>query len=532
MLPLNKDAISILRNEPDVLSEPGKIQSIWHSFIKDVDFDSSEDISLKVILKEIDGKVIKNLLFGNDNLNETIQRYHDMIEDVHRVGVSESTLMEFYDTLDNSLVEYMSIRKNKITNNKFNVGDKLLDSYCPDESKILYAMLRNQLIDPNEVQGLLDNQSLELMTTANRFMSTYCGRESSSDGSYGIQKPSPLTIEDFGTDTTKLLSCVESLVTEDIDIFPTSAPEVSKLIFPKEEFDNQVLYSQGNYMSNVANYDILSATSRYVENSFQLDNETAIYSLSSVMNQLKGFINKFDKKICLMMYMVISAFIVRRLEDNPETAGLNYAIKKELANAFSMYKLVESDKDSQLPNLIRIPQELKDFVTTANCDQPVTRLSSNNDDFPEDLDIALNDILSSIEELGATLEYYGITDNSAKQEVSLESADLSSLTVEQSDSKIRDLSPYVKLLEDNAMKFHSELNHSLLEGDFELAANQIALEIALLERLDDNQLAESATFETLQRDIFTYEDRVNHSSLGISNYLDSARSTIESICQK
>ena len=71
-----------------------------------------------------------------------------------------------------------------------------------------------------------------------------------------------------------------------------------------------------------------------------------------------------------------------------------------------------------------------------------------------------------------------------------------------------------------------------LSWNFENAANQIALEVALLEQIDNrliNSLDVKDVAESIQRDVLTYREKIDSSSTGVSNYLSSAKTYVESL---
>lgn len=499
--------------EPDILSERGKLQSIWESFTTDIN-------NADIVIECMNTKIIPYLTLDNPDYKDMIHKFHQVVESVS----PNYDHYSFMKNLDNSLSEYV-IDDKKCTNNKINVSGKMLESSYQGEAGIIYTLLENGLLDSNEVQSLLDNQSLELSTTANRIISM-CGRgepPSNNNGSRGVRKASPLKLEDFGTDTSRILECVERFITEDVDLFPNSPPEVCNMLFPREDFDSQVLYSQDNYISNLANYDIISATTKYIEDSFNADKETSTYILTTLISHLKDFINKFDKRVCLVLYMATLMVLKENFKESEgfDNISLNYSIKKELANAFSMYEKVTT---TNIPKMIRIPQELSRFVDSLGCIN-----CEDDDDTISNLDTAFNDILSSIDEIDEIMKYYGLCqeDDECNENASLESVAESSLRVECGDSKTREVNSYMSIVNETAEKVHNELNQSLLEGNFNTAASQIALGIALLEQLHDNQLQGSNQVRTLERDIITYQDLVGGQSHdGISNNLVSARSQI------
>lgn len=504
----------------EIMSEQGKIESVWESFISNIDKSD-------IVVKCIGDKIIPNLTLTNPDYPNIINKLHN----ISTAMESSNPLYPFLRGLDNSLTEYI-IDDKKTTNNKINTSGKMLESSYQGEMGIIYTLLENGLLDSNEVQSLLDNQSLELSATANRIISM-CGRgepPSTDTRSSGVLKASPLTLEDFGTDASRILECVEHFITEDVDLFPNSPPEVCNMLFPREDFDSQVLYSQDNYISNLANYDIISATTKYIEDSFNVDKETSTYILTTLISQLKDFINKFDKKVCLILYMATLMVLKENFKESEglDNISLNYSIKKELANAFSMY---EKEDFTNKPNMIRIPQELRRFANISDC------IDCEDDvDSTSNLDTAFNDILSSIDEIDEIMKYYGLDqeDIPCNEQSSIESVTENSLRVECGDSKtLEQTESYMSIVNDTAEKVHNDLNHSLLEGNFNTAANQIAIGVALLEQLHDNQLLGSEQVGTLRRDIMTYQDLVSEQSHdGISSNLTSARSYIMSVLEK
>lgn len=521
MSSLTNDSLNVLLYHEDLLSEKGKIQSIWSDFVGG---EQSPSPTMQLVLKATQDNIINNLQLENAEFATTIKRFNGLMTDIVNMGIDDTSYITFMRTLHQSLSDYISINDNNLTNSKINTSVDVFNGFCDDDPKILYALLKNSLIDPNEVQGLLDNQSLELSTFANGLIAR-CERDGSRENiGRGTTITSPLTLEDFGTDIVKILDWVKNFISEGEDLFPNSSSDVFKMIFPKDDFDSQVLYSQVNYIPNLANYGIISTTLKYIEDSYEVDDETAVFILSSLMEQLKCFIEKFDKTVCLIMYMATVMVLIERIieSDGLNDINLTGSLKKELVNAFSFYENGKTSETS-LSNMVRIPEELKDFVNKSGCEL-FPEKSSDDGDTKTNRVKALNDILSSIEEVDETMEYYGIGDNSGVSV--LESATVSSRQVEPVESKTQVKQTYAGVVEEVAKKFHSDLNQSLLEGNFESAANQIALEVALLEQLDDNQVDGSYTLESVKRDIATYKHSVDISSNGISSYMDSARTEV------
>lgn len=496
----------------DILSESGKVQTLWESYTKE---------SLKgyePIIMEATSQLVNHLTLSDNECMPTIRKLHSFVTECTSHGI-HNPYMEFMVSLNESLSDYLVDFEN-LSNKHYNMSDKILESSCDTDLKIAYAMLESGLLDSNEVQSLLDNQNLALSATANDLM-VRCGRgELPSKGRRDVREASLLKLEDFGTDTERILSCVETFVTEGVDLFPNSPSEVSKMIFPREDFDPQVLYRQDNYISNVANYDILSATAKYIESSFDLDRETSIHVLLTLISQLHGFINKYDKRVCLVLYMATLMVLQKTLTSGGiEDAHLEESIKKELLNSFSMY--CKDSDGNQNTNRIRIPQELKDFVTNAEYD----------DELPMDLDASVEEILSSMREIESIMSYYGFDESDLPDvgEGGAASITESSLQVEHGDKAAP--MTYVEVASKESEKLHSILNQSLMEGNFDDATRTIALEIALLEQLDTMGM-ESANFESdehlssIKRDVATYQGMVEASLKENSNYLDTARTSI------
>lgn len=540
---LNDEAIKIVLVQSDILSEEGKIQSIWDMFTSNVKYQEDANTILKVILKYTDGNVIRHLLFGDEDCLTKINQYHNMVTDVKKLGVSTSNLTNFMYALDTSLSDYISIKDNSETNIQINMGGNFDDPSYRDQSLILSAMVKNGLIDSDEVQSLLDDQNIGLITAANSCISTCRGGESpSTDRGRGIQRASELSLNDFGTRTEEIINCIKSLLESDVDLFPNSPSDLGQMIFPVDSFDVHSIFRQGTYVSNLASYGIMSASSQYIQDSFELDSDTAIYQLSSLMNRLKGFMNYFNKSVCLLTYMVAGAMIIRYLKtkpsgNNPDAVSKIYTLKQNIANAYSMFMKLDETEPSKISDTVRIPEELKDFVKSAGCELSVDSLfSEDNSNICGDVKAALDDILSGIEEVRATLEEgYGIkvsddTTVAASDTPSALSSLVESSGIEQAQETYSQT--FARTVTEAATKFHSELNRSLLERNFENAANQIALEVALLEQID-NRLIDSldvkSVAESLQRDISTYGEKINASSTGISSYRSSAKTYMESL---
>lgn len=490
----------------DILSEAGKVQSIWEEY--------KSDLSLNPIIMGATDELMGSLSINPDKYVPILTKINNFVQEC-LLNAIDNEYTRFMSSLSESLSEY-SVDYKKKTNNKINTRDNKLSDYCDDDTKIIYVMLRNGLIDSNEVQSLLDNQNLELVTTANNLIVRCGGSELPSRRRRDVHETSMLRLEDFGTDKLNILECVNSFINDDVDLFPNSPSEVCRMIFPREEFNNQVLYSQDNFMPNLANYGILSATSEYIQSSYEVDDDTSIHILSSLLSQLQEFFDKYDQEVCIILYMATLMVLKEKIIDSEDCEF----IRKELANAFSIYKTT-NNPDSQCSKMISIPDDIKNFVT--NCD------GFKYDG--HDVDLLFDDILSSIDEIGEVLSDYGLDGNgNIGDELGVSE---SSLRVEHGTIDPGYNSPYVSKVSEKAIDIHNELNQSLLEGDLNRAAESIALECALLENLDHNAMVSPeilnkvTEFVTLRRDISTYLGMLESVFEGNTEYLESARSKIK-----
>ena len=544
---LNSEAIKVLLINEDVLSEQGTIFSIWDMYTKNIEPDSS----VGLIVDSLKTNVINHLDFSDADFNSCVSKYHKMIVDLDKSGVSSNALTNFLFTLDDSLSEYSINCKSKI-NTKINMNDSSKNPSYKDIAIILSTMSKNGLIDSTKVQSLLDKHYLDMVTVANRCMSLSDRSESplEKNRGCGILKAPLLTLQDFGTDVSRVEDCINNLLNFDMDLFPNSPSEMKEMIFPSDTFDSQVLYRQDAYIPNLVNYGILTATSKYIEQSFYLDNETAIYLLSNVMRFIDNAMKEFNTSVTQVVTMVTGAMLLRYLKNNVDNEfdedilKTCLSLKCHIKDTFKSFMNVNDSDDwvisPRISNMVRIPEELKDFVRNVDVECIDDSLFSDNYDFCDNLDAALNDILSSIEEAREMLEYSCSGKSSQVENVSDGGGTLSSL-VENTGFEQVLFNHSQKLLQsviETATNFHNELNCSLLDGDFEDAANRIALEVALLESMEENQLkyakisdALTPIKETLERDVSTYEERVNLSSRGVVSYMESARDYVRNVLE-
>lgn len=494
------------RLSKDILSEAGRVQLIWEEY--------KSELNMNPIIMEATDELINNLSINPDKYTSVLTKVDGFVKECLSNGVNNDYI-RFMSSLSESLSEY-SVDYKKKTNNKINTRDNKMSDYCDDDTKIIYSMLRNGLIGSNEVQSLLDNQNLELVTTANNLI-IRCGRsELPSRRRRDVHETSMLRLEDFGTDKLSILECVNNFINDDVDLFPNSPSEVCRMIFPREEFNNQVLYSQDNFMPNLANYGILSATSEYIQSSYEVDDDTSIHILSSLLSQLQDFFDKYDQEVCIVLYMTTLMVLKEKIIDSEDCEF----IRKELANAFSIYKTIKNS-DSQCSKMISIPDDIKNFIT--NCD------GFKYDG--QDIDLLFDDILSSIDEIGEIMSKYGLDEEDDMGDRLGISE--SSLRVEHGKTNPGHTIPYISEASEKARDIHNELNQSLLEGDLNRVAESIALECALLENLDHNAMVSSeilnkvTEFVTLRRDISTYLGMIETVFEGNTEYLESARSKIK-----
>lgn len=541
---LNSEAIKILLINEDVLSEQDIISSIWDMYTKNVDSDDS----LSLIIDSLKSNIINHLSFSDTDFNECVSKFHKMVVDIDKVGVSGNSLTNFLYALDNSLSEYLINSKTRI-NTKINMNDNSKNPSYKDIAIILSTMSKSGLIDSTKVQSLLDKQYLDMVTVANRCMSVSGRGEPPlvENQGRGALKASLLTLQDFGTDVSRVEDCIKNLLDFNVDLFPNSPSEMKEMIFPSDTFDSQVLYRQDTYIPNLVNYGILSATSKYIEQSFYLDNETAIYLLSEVMRFLNDAMMKFRTSVTYCSIMFTGAMLMRYFKNeigdclDSDYCEPYYKLKRQINDVYDLYvnDIGGTENSLKIPNMVRIPEELKDFVLNADMEYMDDFLFSDNCDFCDDLDAALNDILSSIEEAREMLEYSCFGRSAQLENTTDGGGTLSSPVIKSTGFEqvsYNHSQKYQLSGTELATNFHNELNCSLLDGDYEGAANKIALEVALLENIKENQLkyanlgdAMNPIKETLERDIFTYEERVNLSSRGVTSYMESAKDYVRKV---
>lgn len=539
---LNKDAIKVILITNDILSEQGIIQSVWDTFTEKVKYRNNTKTILDVILKSIGKSVIQHLKFSDKECSSSMLMYHKMVNDIRKMGVSTSNLSSFIYVLDDALSDYLSINDKYRTNIKINIDGDFGEPSYRDQSKILSSMMKNGLVDSYDIQSLLDGQNLSMIASANRCMSVCRGGEPLvKKNDCGVRIASELSLNDFGTCVEELIGCVGALIEADEDLFPKSPEALRKVLFPKDDFDIQKLFHRDAYIPNLANYGIISASLQKLENSFDMDDETALYQITSLMNQLKGFIEYFDKATCLLLYMVSASLVVRYLKKSlcgdANTLSAIYTIKKNIANAYSMFMSLDESEPSKTSDMFSIPKELKNFVNSAEQELSVGSLFGDNDSNNcSDMKAVLNDILSGINETKSLVENYYNSEPGNIESVyesdtpSALSSLMESSGFEQARDKCRRIT--VDVIREAGNNFHDDLNHSLLGGNFENAANQIALEVALLKQIDNRSMDLSELnplVETLRRDILTYSKRVDYSSNGVLSYQDSANAYIASL---
>lgn len=512
--------------ESDILSERGKIQSIWDSFIESLNLKTEQQ---RFIVKTFTEKIFNHLYLDDEECLDAIRTLWLFSNRLIVTDVFPSSFLQFCCYASDSLNEYISINSEFSKNNKFNTLDNSSELSAKDESLILSEMFRCGLIDSTKVQSLLDNQSLELVTSANSLMAK-CRRVQSpsiNDRTGSINNNSLVTLKDFGTDESRILDCVKKLINENFDSFPESIEDLKQLIFPIKNFNSQVLYSQDTYLPNLASYGILSSTVQCLQDSSELDSDTAIYELSNAMDKVNNLMKECNQSICLISYMVLCSTVLRYLNKNGENNSLKTLMRDRLNNAYLLYNNLDQTDSRTDSYMIRLPDELKDICS-------MVEHGKDSDFTTEELDEALDGILSSIEELGTELEHQSIKlANGLSSNVST----LSSLTestqvgLKQVDEK--DI--WVNKLTKVAETVHNDLNHCLLESDYEKAAESIALEMALMERLSDNQttypLVTNNILESIERDISTYKNIVNYSSTGIDSYMESASEQIGKVLE-
>lgn len=545
MSSLNNEAMKALMIEEDVLSSSGTIQGIWDLYVKNVNFQNHENDILKVILKSLESNVINHLSLSDEELESCVTSFVKMVDEVC-TGMSQNEVAVFLIVLAHALSEYSSIKSETLDNIQINM-ENVSEMSQIDGFKIMSAMERYGLLDSAELQSLLDEGNLAVTTACTDICHRW-GKGSPSDNEGSDAKRNPLlSLKDFLPKLDEIfLKAREMFVWKNMitDNFPDIVSSMQALIMPRDDFDGEWFYQQGTYLANLANLRILTATAQFVCSILDLDTTTALYILSLVDDKINYTMDQIGRASSLLFSQLItSAMTIRYLirdggEDSPNTTILVNKMRNRLAE---LVHILDDQTESFVLDevvLFRKSQTIDEYVSFVAFAAAAEETASATDGgFSEqELTAAMDELLSGVEEVRmAVMDSVscgtGVADSAAKGMLGV----LSSLdypSVEQTP-RGKGSSGMIGVAVECGVSLHNELNQSLMDGNFENAANALAKEIAFeQEMLTVKEIwgrpAEVTTetvqsvVERVQLDISTYWALLEKVPGGIAKYQQSA----------
>ena len=236
---LNNGALNSLLLEQDILSVNGIIQSIWKDFTKNIDYRNTQNSISNFILKLLDDNVFSHLMLSDKSCINTIDKFSKSVSDINKKTNNSSVLTNFLLVVCQSLYEYSSIKDKSIGNITINMNEST-DVSIMDEIIIIDSFVKNGLINPVEIQDLLDSQYLDMVTTAKSCIGL-CGKSElplNTEGS-DVQRTQPLSLKDFGTDVDSIIDCVNRLLESNENKFPCSPKDLERMLINVDNINNQ-----------------------------------------------------------------------------------------------------------------------------------------------------------------------------------------------------------------------------------------------------------------------------------------------------
>ena len=528
MLPLNNEATKRLLLEDDILSERGKLQAIWEMFTANLEYENTPNSAIKFITQSLENNVFNHLSLSDKSCMETANKFVQFVSDVIGKDNGSNAYTNFLVATGKSLLEYTSIKCDTISNTKINIDDTTLVS-TKSESVIIEALMKNGLVDSTEIQSLLDDQYLDMVTTADKCIGLCRGELPLKDKSSDVWNQ-PLSLKDFGTDVEFIIGNAYKLLQNEETYFPCSPNDVERLLINTDDISTRDIYRRGSYIQDLANQRILSSTAKHITNLQQVDCASKVYFLSLLIDQLGQLIKQLGTtSVLLISYITVLTSLVMTLQDAGESEEI-LKVKALLAKALQDFNNIDSSTSDKLLNLSSIPKELDEYTKI-----DIDIYDNIIDDTFNDIDAAMMDIFNELDEIQEELtegynRYISINVDSGDSEISGVLSSLQESGFEQTSQESH-MMKNRKLIESCMTEFHSELNKALLEDNMEIAANCIAKECALRDVILEGKISycgsievnTSPLFESLVRDIQTYSERINLKSSGIDGYADSAK---------
>ncbi|MCM1218505.1 MAG: hypothetical protein NC548_28795 [Lachnospiraceae bacterium] len=545
MSSLNKEALNeLLLESNDILATDGKIQSIWKRFTENVSFEDTENFVLRTILSSLEKNVISHLRLSDEECEVCINKFCRMMDELSSV-VSYDLLVNFLCALSSVLKEYETMKVQFGDNITINMRESKADVSFLDRCTILKGMMQYNLVDNAELQSLLDDERAGLDKVFNSVMKRHSGTGSSSESDGRDANEIPCLTDVFGTNVDEIERCVRSLLVDEVDRFPNSPSDMTKLLYVvQDSTPNQIgrLYHQGNYVANLGNLKVLAATSQYIGDSFEEDRNTAMYILSQADQKLNKLMSECGNasSLCLSRLVILSMLLrYVKMGDtaSPEIQNTVVDIKRQLSGLLN--ELGDTSSVFIKTTNPQIPKELDDYA----------QIDSNSlwkfacgelDDLAEDitvagdeLDTAVDELLSDLRDIQQDVMEY--TKHMGGDPIlgGAFAGSLSSPTTGSEQGRVEDgaANGMVTVLSALAEMLHQDFTGALLAGEREKAANLLARESALLSEFPTYGFREDelrSSKERLERDISTYTVLLERVPGGVTGRLESASEWVHS----
>lgn len=548
--------ITQLLQENDILSSVDKLPNIWDSYVKS---SLHIDKPLNVILSSLKTNVIDRLSITNtdfENSSIRIKKFCDYIGKTQKnnLGVFLSALSVAIEPYcDKTQTGHIEINTESIGN----ISDH-------DKIKMISTMERFGILDSDQIQSLIDDRDSELATVCKNIkQDVQCweppsNKKQEETGNMVL----PLRLKDFIPNLDEIETCVNQLLVEDQNAFPDSMSDMMKMISPSDNLDERRFYHPNCYLSNSANLKVITATIKYIGSTLELDTVTMVYALFFLNSKLKDILSIFGSIPCFVYAkLIVSAVLLKFLKAiNTELIQGNNGILTEdyIRNVAKMSQLEDSLKsilelidNDELTDFDK-GDLMKDTIIKDYLDFIETSLPDSDDDFeeskkpqPSDDSFIIpigelrEDFQNILSELNDLHNEFGNTtktmDKLIQSDIAATESLLEDIKVDifsnGSGIKSRDYTSIIEV----ASTIHNELNQSLVNGDFENAASNLAKEIVIEMTITEALTHDKSITETLQpvknritQDVLTYRRLLESQvSGGIDKFRDSAKSFIE-----
>lgn len=546
MSSLNSAATRALLMEPDVLSDSGKIQSIWELFTKNVNYQNKDNDLLRVILRSLEKNVLHHLSLSDKDVEACAVQFRKMAHDICK-ETDHNVLTVFLLVLSEALREYAPLRDETVNNIEINMNESEAEVSTLAEMKIFAAMERHGFLDQTELESLFDDRNLALME-ASKEIACCLGKDSLPTKGGDVDESQPFMLEDFIPMWKEVKLRLLHLVVFKTDCFPDTFDNIMKMINPRSDLDSNRFYRPGAYLTNLANAKVYHATAHAIGHLCNVDSTTALYMLRSLYEKITQLKQAFGDATSIVYSEAMILFMTMRFlsaDRGDEDPGVILNLDEVRDKLSCLINMIDDNRTTTWfkneAQYVGNKDLVDEYVGLALCPDTGHGYVCNGNDCPDDWEMfsvddvnaALDNLQSEVEDILDDLKQIcdddGVLESLGVSDVALSSP---KSRVEQAASGKRS-TPIASLLECGEL-LHKELNQHLLDGNLESAANSVAREIALETLMAEQILYVEPTGanrllpirECLKRDVTTYRELLATVPGGVEKYKESAQSYV------